>query len=256
MPGVDGLIHVSEMSWAKKVRKPSDLLKTGEMVEAMVLGVNAGERRISLGLKQALGDPWEDAQKKYPVGAMAEGPVTSLTNFGCFVDLGGGIDGMIHISDITAEKRLNHPARSFDRPGRWCAPWSWKWIAERRRIKLGIKQLQPTSADEYMAEHQVGESVTGRIVEASQGRAKVELGEGVFAECRMREEKANELACCANLRPKADLASLTAMLSAKWKQGPAPSQTRAEPARAGQVRTFRIVKLDAPNKKIEVELAG
>jgi small subunit ribosomal protein S1 len=254
MPGVDGLIHVSEMSWVKKVRKPSDLLKTGEMVEAMILGVNAGERRISLGLKQALGDPWEDALKKYPVGAIAEGAVTSLTNFGCFIDLGGGIDGMIHISDITAEKRLNHPREALS-VGQTVRAAVLEVDRERRRIKLGIKQLQPTSADEYMAEHQVGESVTGRIVEAGSGRAKVELGEGVFAECSMREENTNG-SSVAEQAPKADITSLTAMLSAKWKQGPAASETRREPARAGQVRTFRIVKLDPPNKKIEVELAG
>ncbi|HTW66139.1 MAG TPA: 30S ribosomal protein S1 [Bryobacteraceae bacterium] len=254
MPGVDGLIHVSEMSWAKKVRKPSDLLKAGEMVEAIVLGVNAAERRISLGLKQALGDPWEDALKKYPVGSVAEGPVTSLTNFGCFIDLGGGIDGMIHISDITAEKRLNHPREALS-TGQVVRAVVLEVDRERRRIKLGIKQLQPTTADEYMAEHQVGESVTGRIVETAKGRAKVELGEGVFADCQMREEKANGSGT-AEPAPKADLASLTAMLSAKWKQGPAASESRTEPARAGQVRTFRILKLDPPNKKIEVELAG
>lgn len=254
LPGVDGLIHISEMSWAKKVKKPSDLLKTGEMVEAVVLGVNAGDRRISLGLKQALGDPWEDAIKKYPVGAVAEGPVTSLTNFGCFIDLGGGIDGMIHISDITNEKRLNHPREALT-VGQTVKAAVLEVDRERRRIKLGIKQLQPTSADEYMAEHQVGESVTGRIVEAGKGRAKVELGEGVFAECKMREETANG-SSVPEPASKADLASLTAMLSAKWKQGPEAAAAGKEPARAGQVRTFRILKLDPPNKKIEVELAG
>jgi small subunit ribosomal protein S1 len=254
VPGVDGLIHVSEMSWAKKVKKPSDLLKTGEMVEAIVLGVNAADRRISLGLKQALGDPWEDALKKYPIGAVAEGAVTSLTNFGCFIDLGGGIDGMIHISDITGEKRLNHPREALS-AGQTVRAVVLEVDRERRRIKLGIKQLQPTTADEYIAEHQVGESVTGRIVEAAKGRAKVELGEGVFAECSVREEAGNG-SSAPEPAAKADLTSLTAMLSAKWKQGPEASAARQEPARAGQVRTFRILKLDQPNKKIEVELAG
>src|SRR5580704_17886358 len=254
LPGVDGLIHISEMSWAKKVRKPSDLLKAGEMVEAIVLGVNAADRRISLGLKQALGDPWEDAVKKYPIGAIAEGPVTSLTNFGCFVDLGGGIDGMIHISDITGEKRLNHPREALT-AGQTVRAVVLEVDRERRRIKLGIKQLEPTTADEYMAEHQVGESVTGRIVEAGAGRAKVELGEGVFAECQVREETANG-SIAPEPTAKTDLASLTAMLSAKWKQGPAASSPQNESPRAGQIRTFRILKLDQPNKKIEVELAG
>jgi small subunit ribosomal protein S1 len=254
LPGVDGLIHISEMSWAKKIKKPSDVLKTGEMVEAVVLGVNAADRRISLGLKQALGDPWEDAVKKYPIGAVAEGPVTSLTNFGCFIDLGGGIDGMIHISDITREKRLNHPREALS-TGQVVRAVVLEVDRERRRIKLGIKQLEPTSVDEYMAEHQVGESATGRIVEAAQGRAKVELGEGVFAECQLREETANG-STVPEPATKSDLASLTAMLSAKWKQGPAASSPQKEPVRAGQIRTFRILKLDLPNKKIEVELAG
>jgi small subunit ribosomal protein S1 len=255
LPGVDGLIHVSEMSWEKKVRKPSDLLKVGEMVEAVVLGVNAADRRISLGLKQALGDPWEDAVKKYAVGAVAEGPVTSLTNFGCFMDLGSGIDGMIHISDITREKRLNHPREALS-TGQTVRAVVLEVDRERRRIKLGIKQLEPTTADEYIAEHQVGESVTGRIVETSKGRAKVELGDGVFAECRMREDAGNGSKVPEPVAAKADLGSLTAMLSAKWKQGPTAAAAQQEAPRAGQVRTFRILKLDQPNKKIEVELAG
>ncbi len=251
-PGVDGLIHISEMSWSKKIKKPSDVLKAGEMVEAIVLGINPAERRISLGLKQALGDPWEEAVKKYAPGAVAEGPVTSLTNFGCFVDLGNGIEGMIHISDITREKRLNHPREAVS-AGQVVRAQVLELDRERRRIKLGIKQLEPTTADEYVNEHAVGETVTGRIVEASNGRARVELGEGVFAECRLPEE--SKAPATSGAAPAADLSSLTAMLSAKWKQGAAPS-AKPEAARTGQIRTFRIVHLDAANKKIDLELAG
>ena len=108
-PGIEGLIHISEMSWAKKVRKPSDVVKPGETVEAVILGVNAGERRISLGLKQALGDPWAEVAQRFPVGSAIEGPVTSLTKFGAFVQLSEGVEGMIHVSEISAEKRINHP---------------------------------------------------------------------------------------------------------------------------------------------------
>jgi len=252
VPGVDGLIHISEMSWSKKIKKPSDVLKTGEMVEAVVLGVNIAERRISLGLKQALGDPWEDALKKYAPGAVAEGPVTSLTNFGCFVDLGNGIEGMIHISDITREKRLNHPREALT-VGQTVRAQVLELDRERRRIKLGIKQLEPTTVDEYLSEHSLGETVTGRIVETANGRARVELGEGIFAEGRIPADTA---AAASSAAPAADLSSLTAMLSAKWKQGASTSATRLEPARAGQIRTFRIVKLDPAAKKIELELAG
>src|SRR6476620_9629797 len=108
-PGVEGLIHVSEMSWSKKNVRAVDVLKPGENVEVVVLNVNPTDKRIALGLKQALGDPWEDALKKYPVGTAVDAPVTSLAKFGAFVDLGDGVEGMIHIAEITAEKRLNHP---------------------------------------------------------------------------------------------------------------------------------------------------
>ncbi|HEV2688834.1 MAG TPA: S1 RNA-binding domain-containing protein, partial [Bryobacteraceae bacterium] len=256
LPGVEGLIHVSEMSWSKKIKRPADVLTTNEMVDVQILGVNPGEHRISLGLKQVLGDPWEEAIKKYPVGAVAEGPVTNMAAFGCFVDLGNGIEGMIHISDITREKRLNHPSEVL-KAGQSVKAAVTEVDRERRRIKLSIKQLEPTTVDEYIGEHQAGETVSGRIVEASQGRAKVELGEGVFGHCKLAEEPAAEQPVAASPQQAADLSSLTAMLSAKWKQGVSSSPSaRSEAPRAGQVRSFRIVKLDQANKRIDIELAG
>ena len=108
-PGIEGLIHISEMSWAKRVRTPSDIVKLGETVEAVILGVNPAERRISLGLKQALGDPWAGAERKFAPGTVIEGPVTSIMKFGAFVQLTEGVEGLIHISEISAEKRINHP---------------------------------------------------------------------------------------------------------------------------------------------------
>jgi small subunit ribosomal protein S1 len=256
-PGVDGLIHVSELSWSKKIKKPSDVLKPGEMVEAIVLGINAGERRISLGLKQALGDPWEEALKKYSPGTTVEGAVTSVTNFGCFVDLGNGIEGMVHVSDITREKRLNHPREAVT-VGKPVRAVVLELDRERRRVKLGIKQLEPTSIDEYISERRVGELVSGRIVEAAQGQAKVELGEGIIVSCRIPDQ-AGEPEAASNPAPAAaaDLSSLTAMLSAKWKQGAtAAKASRPEPMRTGQIRSFRITKLDPSGKKVEIELAG
>jgi small subunit ribosomal protein S1 len=254
-PGVDGLIHVSEMSWSKKIKKPSDVLKPGEMVEVVVLGVNAQEHRISLGLKQALGDPWEEAATKYAPGTVVEGPVTSLTNFGCFVDLGNGIEGMIHISDITREKRLNHPREAVS-AGQTLRAVVLELDRERRRIKLGVKQLEPTTMDEYIGEHTAGEVVSGRVMEIAAGRARVELGDGIVADCRMPEPQGEESAA-QPVSQSADLSSLTAMLSAKWKQGATAAKSgRPEPAKAGQIRNFRITKLDQPNKRIEVELAG
>jgi len=255
-PGVDGLIHVSEMSWSKKIKKPSDVLKPGEMVEAVVLGVNTGERRISLGLKQALGDPWEEALKKYSPGTIVEGPVTNVTNFGCFVDLGNGIEGMIHVSDITREKRLNHPREAVS-VGKTVRAVVLELDRERRRVKLGIKQLEPTSIDEYIGERRVGELVSGRIVETAQGHAKVELGEGILVSCRIPEHAEAEAGSSTGPAAPTDLSLLTAMLSAKWKQGAASAKaSRPEPLRTGQIRSFRITKLDPAGKKVEIELAG
>ncbi|HEY3741712.1 MAG TPA: 30S ribosomal protein S1, partial [Bryobacteraceae bacterium] len=184
-PGVDGLIHQSEMSWSKKVRKPSDILKVGEQVEAVVLQVNAAEHRIGLGLKQALGDPWEEAQKKYPIGTTVEAPITNLAKFGAFVDLGDGIEGMIHIGDISREKRLNHPNEVL-KQGEVVKAQVIDLDKERRRVRLGMKQLEPTQADHYIAEHKVGDTVSGRLVEVHATSAKVELGEGVTGYCRLK----------------------------------------------------------------------
>jgi small subunit ribosomal protein S1 len=246
--GIEGLIHVSEMSWSKKNVKAADIVKPGEVVEVVVLGVNPADKRIALGLKQALGDPWEDAVKKYPVGATAEGPVTSLAKFGAFVDLGGGVEGMIHIGDISREKRLNHPSEVL-KVGQVVKAQVLEADRERRRFKLGMKQLEPTSIDEYLAERRVGESVSGRIVDVSGGRAKVELGEGVTASVKIPEQRqeSNEGA------GKADLSAMTAMLSQKWKSGGAGSGTAAEAPRAGQIRSFKIAKIDAAAKKIELD---
>src|SRR3974377_38560 len=183
-PGIEGLVHISEMSWAKKVRTPSDLVKPGEVVEAVILGVNTAERRISLGLKQALGDPWADAARKYPVGATVEGTVTSLPKFGAFVQLTEGVEGLVHISEITAEKRLNHPQEVL-RVGQKVQALILAADPEKRLIRLSMKQLVPTSLDEYLAEHKAGDVVTGRVVAIAgdTGSAQVEFGEGIFGGC-------------------------------------------------------------------------
>jgi len=213
-PGIEGLIHVSEMSWSKKQVRASDVVKPGDFVEVVVLGVNPGEKRNALGLKQALGDPWDDAVKKYPVGSVAEGAISSLAKFGAFVDMGDGIEGLIHIGDISREKRLNHPNEAL-KLGERVKAQVLEVDRERRRFKLGIKQLEPTSIDEYLAEHKPDEVVTGRVLEVSGGRAKVELGQGVTAYAKAPESKQE---ASAN-RPAADLSAMTAMLSQKWKAG-------------------------------------
>ncbi len=249
--GIEGLIHISEMSWSKgKIRKASDVVKPGETVEAVILQVNAAEHRISLGLKQALGDPWADVPQRFPLGSEVEGPVTSLTKFGAFVQLSEGIEGMIHVSEISAEKRINMPADVL-RVGQVIKALVLGIDAEKRQMKLSMKQLVPTGIDEYVTEHNEGDVVTGRLVDESTSQARVELGEGIFAICRMKlpapvSEAPKEM--------KADLSSLSSMLQTRWKTG-GGGPTKIEPARAGQVRSFRIAKLDKGAKKIEVELA-
>ncbi len=186
-PGIEGLIHVSEMSWATKVRTPSDVVKPGDTVEAVILGVSAGERRIALGLKQALGDPWADATQKLVVGSIIEGPITSLTTFGAFVQVSEGVEGMIHISDMSAERRINHP-RDIMKVGQSVKAQVLEVDSEKRRLKLGIKQMLPSSIEEYIAEHEEGNVVSGRVMEISSEHARVELGEGIQGTCRIAME--------------------------------------------------------------------
>ena len=252
--GVEGLIHLSEMSWSKKVRKPADAVKAGEQVEVAVLGVNQAERRISLGLKQVLGDPWAEVPRKFPVDSQVEGIVTSLQKFGAFVELAEGVEGMVHVGDISAEKRINHPQEVL-KVGQTVKALVLEADVAKRRLRLGMKQLVPTGLDEYIAEHKAGDVVTGRMTDVSGGRARVELGEGVPATCRIQSDPAGG-AQSEPANDKTDLSSLTSMLEAKWKKGGASAgATRDEAPRSGQIRSFRIVKLDSALKRIEVELA-
>jgi small subunit ribosomal protein S1 len=252
--GVEGLIHLSEMSWSKKVRKPADAVKAGEQVEVAVLGVNQAERRISLGLKQVLGDPWAEVPRKFPVDSQVEGKVTSLQKFGAFVELAEGVEGMIHVGDISAEKRINHPQEVL-KVGQTVKALVLEADVAKRRLRLGMKQLVPTGLDEYIAEHKAGDVVTGRMGDVSGGRARVELGEGVPATCRIQSDPARG----GESQPagdKTDLSSMTSMLEAKWKKGGASGGAAGDEApRSGQIRSFRIVKVDPALKRIEVELA-
>jgi small subunit ribosomal protein S1 len=252
-PGIEGLIHLSEMSWGKKVKKAGEVMKPGETVEAVILGVSVGERRISLGLKQALGDPWAQAAQKFPAGTIVEGPVTSITKFGAFVQLAEGIEGMVHVSEISAEKRIEHP-QDVLKLGQKVQVLVTEIDIEKRQLRLSMKQLVPTGLDEYIAEHKVGDVVTGRLIEESGDTARVELGEGIRVNCRIPEIAAVKEEPKAEVG-KLDMSNLSAMLNAKWKGGPVNTPAKPEAARAGQIRSFRIVKLDAATKKIELELA-
>jgi small subunit ribosomal protein S1 len=254
-PGMEGLIHISEMSWAKKVRTPSEVVKPGETVEVVILGVSAGERRISLGLKQTLGDPWADAAQKFAVSSVIEGSVTSLTRFGAFVQLSEGVEGMIHISDMSAEKRISHP-QDILKVGQLVKAQVLEIDTEKRRLKLGMKQLTPTSIEEYIAERQEGDVVSGRVLEVSGQQVRVELGEGIQGTWRIPVEataKRSEKETPAGSNP--DLSLLSSMLQARWKGGAAGGPSKPDGVRPGQVRSFRVARLDTTTKKIDLDLA-
>jgi small subunit ribosomal protein S1 len=253
-PGLEGLIHISEMAWNKKVRHPSDILKQGDTVDAVILSVKPEERRIALGLKQTLADPWTEAPRKFPIGSQVEGPVTKLMNFGAFVQIADGIEGLVHVSEISAAKRINHPSDVL-RAGQIVQAQVLAVDPEKRQIKLSMKQLVPTSIDEYIAEHKPGDTVSGRVIEHSPTLTTVELGEGIRAVCRTSLVATPASTPEAKSETKADLSSLSSMLKARW-QGNAPAETvKSEPIAEDQIRTFKIAKLDPESKKIEVELA-
>jgi small subunit ribosomal protein S1 len=260
-PGIEGLIHVSEMSWGKKLRSASTLVKPGEAVDAVILAVNAGERRISLGLKQTLGDPWAEVEQRFPAGSVIEGPVVSIAKFGAFVQLSEGVEGMIHISEMSAEKRINHPQEML-KIGQVVKAQVLAVDTVKRQLRLSLKQLVPSGVDEYIAEHKEGDVVTGRMIEVAAGRARVELGEGIHSECSFEVEdlsdknkNAKQDVSSSRTESKPDLSSLGSMLRARWKNGAPAGEAKPEAVHAGQIRKFRIVMLDPGAKKIELELA-
>lgn len=250
LPGVDGLIHLSEMSWTKRVRTAADVLKVGETVEAQVLEIKPETKRISLGLKQVMGNPWELAADKYTPGTVIEGPITSLAQFGAFVDLGDGIEGMIHVADITREKRIQHPNEIL-KEGQVVKAAVLELDKGKKRIRLSMKQLEPTSADLFITEHQEGESLMGRVVEVHASWAKVEVAEGVTARCKTKEETAS---AGSSSPAAADVADLAALLASKWKSG-GGGESSDKGLKPGQIRKFKVTSLDAANRRVEVELA-
>jgi small subunit ribosomal protein S1 len=253
-PGIEGLIHISEMSWGKKVRHPSDVVKQGDRVDAVILAIKPEERRISLGLKHAMADPWTEVRQKFPENSQIEGPVTKIMNFGAFVQLADGVEGLVHVSEIVADRRINHPSDVL-RAGQVVKALVLAIDTEKRQIKLSMKQLIPTSIDEYIAEHKAGDMVSGRVVELSGSDAVVELGEGIRAQCRVAAESAAVPESEKKSEGKADLSALSSLLSARWK-GSAPAvSAKPDALIPGQIRSFKIVKLNAESKKIEVAVA-
>jgi small subunit ribosomal protein S1 len=189
-PGVEGLIHVSEMSWSKRVKHPSKILNAGDSVEAMVLGVDPGARRISLGLKQVETNPWHELAGKYPVGTTISGKVRNLTEFGAFVEVEEGIDGLIHISDM-AWSKIKHPSEVLKK-GDTVEAQVLSIDAENQRLSLGLKQLQTGIWKEFFDAHKVGDTVKGTVVRMTNFGAFVELAEGIEGLIHVSEFDASE----------------------------------------------------------------
>jgi small subunit ribosomal protein S1 len=176
--GVEGLVHVSEMSWSKKVKHPSKILAIGQEVECQVLGIDQEAHRISLGLKQTETNPWEQLAGKYPLGSKIEGKVRNLTEFGAFVEVEEGIDGLIHISDLSWTKRVKHPSEILKK-GDVVEAVVLNIDADNQRLSLGLKQLATDIWDEFFAHHKAGDIVEGKIARLTTFGIFVELHEGI-----------------------------------------------------------------------------
>jgi small subunit ribosomal protein S1 len=177
-PGVEGLIHVSEMSWSKRVKHPSKILNVGDTVEAMVLGVDQAARRISLGLKQVESNPWHELAEKYPVSTRIKGKVRNLTEFGAFVEVEDDIDGLIHISDMSWSKRVKHPSEVLKK-GDVVEAMVLSIDAENQRLSLGLKQLATDIWDDFFSRHHVGDTIEGKVTRMTNFGAFVELDDGI-----------------------------------------------------------------------------
>lgn len=227
-PGVEGLVHVSEMSWSKRTRHPSKIVKLGDTVEVVVLDVKPEQRRISLGLKQTQPDPWESLAEKYPVGSVVAGRVRNLTDFGAFVEIEEGIDGLIHVSDISWTERVKKPGEVLKK-GQTVEAKVLKMDLENRRLSLGLKQLNDIWAP-WFAEHKAGDIVRGRAVRATNFGVFVELAEGIEALCHISE-----------IEPR----------RGKGKDREKPSRDKPQATlEIGQEYDFKILRLDPDQHKI------
>jgi small subunit ribosomal protein S1 len=184
--GIEGLVHVSEMTWSKRMKHPSKLVKPGDDVETVILAVNPADRRISLGMKQLLENPWEHLADKYPTGATVEGRVRNLTDFGAFIEIEDGIDGLVHVSNLSWTKRVKHPSEVLKK-GEKVRAVVLGVEPENRRLSLGIKQLQPDVWETFFAQHRVGDIVKGKVLRTAQFGAFVEIAEGVEGLCHVSE---------------------------------------------------------------------
>ncbi|HLJ26927.1 MAG TPA: 30S ribosomal protein S1 [Candidatus Angelobacter sp.] len=219
--GIEGLVHVSEMSWSKRMKHPSKLVNVGDGIDCVVLNVNPQERRISLGLKQLESNPWERLHEKYPIGSTVEGRVRNLTDFGAFIEIEDGIDGLVHVSNLSWTKRVKHPSEVLKK-GEKVKAAVLGIEPEQRRLSLGVKQLQPDAWETFFTTHRIGDVVRGKVLRMAQFGAFVEIAEGVEGLCHNSEA----------------------------------TDAEGDPIKleAGQEHDFKIIKMNAEEKKVGLSL--
>jgi small subunit ribosomal protein S1 len=233
-PGVEGLVHVSEMSWSKRAKHPSKMVKVGDDVEVVVLDVKTDQRRISLGLKQTQADPWSAAAEKYPAGTLISGKIRNLADFGAFVEIEEGMEGLIHISDVSWTERIKHPSEKFKK-GDTVQAKVLKVDSENRRLSLGIKQLNDIWANWFGA-HKLNEVIRGKVARTTDFGAFVELAEGIEGLCHVSEIEER--------RPKGDRDK---------PNEKAPRGARvAAVLTQGQEYDFKILRLEPEQHKISL----
>ena len=223
-PGIEGLIHISEMTWSRRMKHPSKVVKPNDQVEAVVLEVHPKERRISLGLKQLEPNPWTTIDTRYSVGSVVEGRVRNMTDFGAFIEIEEGIDGLVHVSDLSWTKRVKHPSEVLKK-GQTIQAVILAIDSAAHRLSLGIKQLQPDAWESFFQTHQVGDTVHGKVCRLASFGAFVELAEGVEGLCHFSEVP-----------------------------GYAGKRGAESPLAAGQESDFKIVKMSEAEKKIGLSL--
>jgi len=191
--GVEGLVHISEMSWTKRVRHPSELLTVGDNVEALILGVDTSNRRISLGLKQTEVNPWTVIGERYPVGTKIEGQIKNITDFGVFIGIEDGIDGLVHVSDISWTKRIKHPGELYSK-GQTVQAVVLNIDAENERLSLGIKQLTPDPWEEIPSKFKPGTRIKGKVTSVTDFGVFMEIEEGIEGLVHISELSQEKLA--------------------------------------------------------------
>jgi small subunit ribosomal protein S1 len=218
-PGVEGLVHVSEMSWSKRVKHPSKLVNPDDTVDVEVLSVDPKARRISLGMKQVQANPWQTLKDRYEVGSRVKGRVRNLTDFGAFIEVEDGVDGLVHVSDISWSKRIKHPGELLKK-GQEIEAVITSIDAESRRLSLSIKDLEPNAWERFITEHKPGDVVHGKIARFANFGAFVELGDNLEGLCHISE------------------------LSEERVEKP------EDVVQLGQEMDFRVLRIDPESKKI------